>query len=345
MSWIVEPITELKGYAVEWAEQGNYVLSRANHLFRSNDLKPPFEKIATIAAPTWKQLASKLRLPQRLLRFMVTNVLPLPNGDKFVTFDKSVGVVRGGKYLQLGGLERPCRVLRGACSLDSNGEVFFGEYLANFERGEMRIYRYESGSNELQIAYTFPPNTIKHIHGIYFDAITDALYCLTGDDESECRVLRSFDGFQTVEIVGEGDETWRAVSILFSRDHFYYGTDAEFRENHIYRVDRETLDREILGEVSGTVFYSKKIGEDLFFTTTAENAPRQKENVASVWHVDPAGKCSELVKFRKDRWHKALFGFGTIHFPNMADGCDEIFFQAVGVEGDNSTFRIYRQKG
>jgi hypothetical protein len=342
MDWIVEEVPELKGYTVEWAEEGNYYLSRRNRLYRSADLKPPFDEIATIDAPAWKALAAHLRLAQRLLRFMVTNVLPLPNGELFVTFDKSVGVVRSGKYQALKGLERPCRVLRSACAVDSNRDVYFGEYLANVERGEMRIYKYSPGSDHLEVVHTFPPGSIKHIHGIYFDEFTNALFCLTGDDEQECQILRSVDGFKTVQVVGRGDETWRAVSMLFDRDHIYYGTDAEFSANHIYRVERETLVRQILGEVNGTVFYSKRIGDDLFFTTTAENAPAQKENVAAVWHVDGQGNCRELIKFKKDRWHKALFMFGTIHFPAISKNTTELYFHLVGVEGDNRSFRLRR---
>jgi len=344
MEWTIDAVPELKGFTVEWAEEGSFFLSKRNRLFRSIDLKPPFTEFAAVNAPGWKQLASNFRLAQRLLRFMVTNVVPLENGDLFVTFDKSVGIIRDNKYRTLNGLVRPCRVLRSACAIDNRGNIFFGEYLANDNRGEMRIYQYSQGSDELQVAYIFPRGSIKHIHGLYFDDFTQSIFCLTGDSESECRVLRSFDGFKTTETVGQGDETWRAVSILFDRDHFYYGTDAEFRTNHIFRVNRKSLERQNLGKVGGTVFYSKQIGDDLFFTTTAENAPSQDENVASLWHVDPDGNCQEVIKFKKDLWHPTLFMFGTIHFPFANKQKDMIYFSLVGVEEDNQTFRLRRMR-
>ena len=340
MKWIVESVPELKGYAVEWAEANNFYLSRRNILFHSENLKPPFKKVAAIDAPFWKRTASKVRLAQRLLRFMVTNVVPLSNGDLFVTFDKSVGIVRDGKYQELKGLVRPCRVLRSACAVDQNGDIFFGEYLANSERGEMRVYRYAVGADSLEVVYTFAPNSIKHIHGIYFDKFTKSLFCLTGDDEKECQILRSPNGFQTVEIVGWGDETWRAVSILFDEENLYYGTDAEFRANNIYKVNRRNLEKENLGEVNGTVFYSKQLGQNLFFTTTAENAPSQKENVAAVWNASRDGNISEIVKFKKDRWHPTLFQFGTIHFPNGPGDATDFYLHLVGVVGDNQTYRL-----
>ena len=33
MKWTVEEVPELKGYTVEWAEPGNFYLSRRNVLF------------------------------------------------------------------------------------------------------------------------------------------------------------------------------------------------------------------------------------------------------------------------------------------------------------------------
>ncbi len=340
MNWTVENVPELKGYTIEWAEKGNFYLSRRNVLYQTENLKPPFKQIAVIDAPSWKQTASIFRLAQRLLRFQVTNVIPLSNGEIFVTFDKSVGLVRNGNYQELKGLSRPCRVLRAACALDENGDIFFGEYLANDERGEMRIYKYSAGNDSVETAHTFPPNSIKHIHGIYFDKFTKSLFCLTGDDDKECQILRSCDGFQTTETIGQGDETWRAVSILFDENSYFYGMDAEFRTNHIYKVNRESLERKSLGEVNGTVFYSKQLGKNLFFTTTAENAPSQIENVAALWQIDENDECKMLISFKKDSWHPTLFQFGTIHFPYQNNLENELYFHLVGVKEDNQTFRL-----
>ena len=342
MKWTVEAVPELRGYTVEWAEPGNFYLSRRSDLFHATALKPPFERIGTADAPAWKSAASRVRLAQRLLRFAVTNVILLNNGDLFVAFDKSVGVVRGGKYQTLKNLARPCRILRSACTIDGSGDVYFGEYIFNTERGAIRIYRYRQGADALEVAYTFPKNTIRHIHGIYFDDFTESLFCLTGDVDDECCFWRTFDGFKTVERVGAGDETWRAVSVQFKEDSFYYGMDAEYRTNHIYKVNRQTLARKSLGEVSGTVFHSIKMGADLFFTTTAENAPSQTENVAAVWHVDADDNLNHLVSFKKDRWHPSLFMFGKIHFPFVNRLANELYMQVVGVEEDDQMFRLVR---
>lgn len=342
MNWTLEEIPKLRGYCVEWAEPGKYYLSRRNEILHSENLEAPFKKIAIVAAPSWKTLASNFRLPQRLLRFMVTNVVPLGNGDLFVTFDKSVGIIRNGEYKHLLGLKRPCRVLRGACALDDKGSIFFGEYLANTERGPMRVYRYRTGDDAVKVVHTFPPGSIRHVHGLYYDRHTESVFCLTGDDERECQMLATSDEFATVQTIGSGDETWRAVSMLFSEDSIFYGTDAEFRENNIFRLERTTGERHDLGTVNGTVFYSIQIAGDLFFTTTAENAPSQVKNAAGLWKVSN-DECRQLASFKKDVWPTALFQFGTIHFPYANKLTNELYFQLVAVKGDSHTFRAVRQ--
>jgi hypothetical protein len=342
MTWVVEPVPELRGYTVEWAGAGNHYLSRRNTLYSSATLTPPFTRLGVIPAPAWRRTVARVRLGQRLLRFMVTNVVPLASGELFVTFDRSVGVVREGTFSELEGLQRPCRVMRSACAIDNHGDLYFGEYLMNDARDEIRVYRYRPGSGRLEVAFTFPPGAVRHVHGVYFDVFTSALMCLTGDSDGECRVLRTDDGFKTVHTIGAGDETWRAVSMLFGGRAMFYGMDAEYRANHIYRLDRSTSERTSLAQVNGTVYYSKQIGDELFFTTSAENGPAQKASVAAIWRVSPEGVCSELATFQKDVWHGTLFQFGTIHFPYASVSNDALYFSVVGVKEDNQTFRIRR---
>jgi len=340
MNWRIEELQKLRGYVVEWSEPGNYILSKRNRLYSSVSLEPPFTQIAEIHAPTWKRLASQTRLAQRLFRFMVSNAVPLANGDMFVSFDKSVGIIRKGEYKELSGLRRPCRILRSACAVTEDGSVYFGEYLPNTERGPMYVYRYSPGKDSLEVAYEFPAGSIRHVHGVYYDKISRSLYCLTGDAGSECRMMKTQDGFASIETIGEGDETWRAVSVLFDENRFLYGMDAEFETNKIYSFDRATGERTEIGDVSGTVFYSHRSGHDSFFATTAEGAPSQIENVAAIWHVSENGTLTEVAKFKKDLWHATLFQFGTIAFPHVASPSEEVYFHVVAAESDNRTFRL-----
>ena len=341
--WRLESDKSLSGYALEWSEPGHFILSKANSLFHSTSLKPPFMRLGQFPAAWWRKGASHFRAAQRLLRFMFYNVVRLPNGDLFTTFDKHVGLFADGEFRSLPGLARPCRVLRAACAQNQKGEVFFGEYFSNQGRGPMHIYRLAPEGEKLELAYTFPAGSIRHIHGIYFDIFSGCLWCVTGDREGECRILRTSDGFNNIETVGEGDESWRCVSLLFTKESVYYASDAEFNQNHIYSLDRRTGERKIVAEIDGPVYYSQKVGDDLFFAVTAELCPSQTEPSASVWNVAKDGTCSRVASFRKDFLPVSYFMPGTLHFPLGPGASDGLVFQAVGLKGmDGETFRLFR---
>lgn len=340
MSWVIEEIPELRGYVVEWSEPGNYLLSRRNVVYRSADLISPFERVAEFPAPLWRKTVAVSRLGQRLIRFSCNLVIPMTSGEIFVSFDRDIGVARNGIVTKLRGLKRPCRILRSGAAKDGDGRIYFGEYFGNTSKESVHIYRYAPGQDAVEVVYTFAPGEVRHIHGIYRDEFDESLVCLTGDADSECRLLRTRDGFSTTETIGAGDESWRAVSAIFATDAIYYGTDAEFRTNSIYRLDRITGDRDTLGKVSGTVFYSASIGSEKFFATTAENAPSQVENVAAVWCVNENNELKQVNSFTKDRWHTTLFGFGAIFFPHTASPLTRLFFTVYAAAGDSRTFEI-----
>lgn len=340
MNWQVVEKPELRGYVVEWSESGNYLLSRRNVIYHSPDLKPPFESIAEFPAPSWRRSVARSRLGQRLLRFSVNVVLPLKNGDIFVSFDREIGVIRSGKVELLAGLKRPCRILRSGAAEDQEGGVYFGEYFGNPDKEKVNVYRYTPGEDRVEVAHTFAPGEIRHVHGIYRDGFDESLVCLTGDADSECRMMRTRDGFVTIEAIGEGDESWRAVSALFSEEAIWYGTDAEYRANTVYRLDRATGHRQEAGQVSGTVFYSKEFGGDRFFATTAENAPGQAENVAAIWCVGSDDSLRKIVEYPKDTWHTTLFGFGTIFFCGGPSELSHLFYSLYATEGDSKVFEI-----
>ncbi|MEO5859605.1 MAG: hypothetical protein ABIR33_11720 [Pyrinomonadaceae bacterium] len=342
MEWTVVEIPELRGYVVEWSEPGNYLLSRRNVIYRSADLRPPFERVAKFPSSSWRTTVSKLRLGQRLLRFSCNVVMPMANGDIFVSFDREIGVIRDGSVMRLAGLKRPCRILRSGATADRDGRIYFGEYFGNPEKEAVHIYRYTPGDDRIEIVHTFAPGEARHVHGVYRDEFNESLVCLTGDADSECRMLKTRDGFATIETIGSGDESWRAVSALFTDDSIYYGTDAEYRTNAIHRYDRASGERRRLGEVSGTVFYSHLFDGGKFFATTAENAPSQMENVAAIWFLAEDDSPVLVSSFPKDRHHTSLFGFGTIFFPHTRSPLTRLFVGVYATRGDSATLEIVR---
>jgi hypothetical protein len=346
MKWHLDDVRELKGYAVEWLEPGRVITSRKNRLYQSDTPTGKRELLGEVTSSSIKNLAAMTRLGQRLGRFMIYNAIPLADGTVFVTFDKQIGIISDGKYRSLDGLARPFRVLRSACAIGSDGAVYFGEYLDNAERGPMNVYRYMPSTDRATIVHTFGAGEVRHIHGVYSDPYTDALWCVTGDRPTESRVTRTFDFFETLETVGTGDESWRTVSLLFTKDAINYASDAEFNDNHVYRLDRRSGERHVIGDIDGPVYYSHSVGDNLFFAVTAELCPVQKTPNATLWLETSAGKLEQVYSARKDLAQKkflvGVFMPGTMHFPAGPGVGNETFIHSVALKGiDNRTLRLY----
>lgn len=341
--WQVVEQPELRGYTVEWAEPGYFILSRRNRLFETETLTPPFKPLAVFPARRWQALAARVRLAQRALRFTFYNVLRLPNDELFLTFGKSIGVYREGRYRPLEGLVRPCRVLRGACALHADGCVYWGEYVGNRERElAIHIYRYTPGQEWVEPVHTFAPGQIRHVHGIYSDPTdADALWCVSGDRPAECRIMSTRNAFESIEVFGQGDESWRCVSLQFHPDAVYYASDAEFDRNFIYRIDRGTGERSALTEIEGPVYYSLAVGRDLFFGVSAELCPSQQGCSAVLWHIDAEGHCTRVLSLEKDRYSRVYFLPGAFYFPRGPGLKGEFFFHGVALAGaDHRTFQV-----
>jgi len=325
-------------------DEGLVLLSRRRSLFAAESLTDEPRLIGTVDIPLWKAAASRVRLGQRLLRSMFYNVMPLDDGRVFVTFNRQVGFLEDGRYRAVAGLERPCRVLRRGVARDAKGTVYFGEYLDNSERGAMRVYRLPAGSSRLEVAHTFAAGEIRHIHGVYFDPVGDALWCLTGDHGDEARILRTTDGFRTVEKVGGGDESWRAVSALFTSEAIFYAMDAEFTENKVFRLDRASGERREIGAVDGPVYFSHQCGSDLFFAVTAELCPSQVGKNATLWLFD-GEHLSPLLSFEKDALPN-YFMPGTLHLPAGPGRSDRFALHGVGLSrAGNRCIELWRSTG
>ncbi|MBI2824170.1 MAG: hypothetical protein HYX69_05740 [Planctomycetia bacterium] len=342
--WTLEELRPLRGYSIEWAEPGELILARRNELFRARQFGPPFESLGRVPAPALKAAASRFRPAQRALRFMFYNVLKLPDGRLFFTFDRLIGVGRDGRYEAISGLARPARVLRGSCALDSHGDVYFGEYVGNPQRHEIHVYRLPHGATKLEIVHTFAAGEVRHVHGIYADPFGGGLWCVTGDRTTECRVMRTMDRFRTIDVVGCGDETWRAVSLLFSPRGIYYGSDAEFIENHLYSIDRVTGERTCLSAIDGPVYYSCAVGDDLFFGVTAELCPSQKDRRGSLWHVRAGAPAARVLSIDKDALPVRYFQAGTWQFPRGPGWGDDLLVHLVALRGDNRTYALRRRR-
>jgi hypothetical protein len=333
----VAPLRELRhlrGHAVEWREPGRVVVSRRNELLLATSLEGPFHSIGRVPAPRWRAAAARVRPLQRLLRFAVYNVVPLPDGAWLVAFDRRIGVLRDGRFSELRGRVRPCRTLRGGIARTADGSLWFGEYLTLRQRTDVHVYRYRPGDDGVEVVHTFAAGEIRHVHGIFANPADDSLWLAAGDRDAECRILRSDDGFRTRSAIGGGDESWRTVALQFHEDAVYYGSDAEFRQNHLYRLDPHTGRRTRLAAVEGPVYYAAAAAGRAFFGVAAELCPSQTVPAAVLWSVGGADECRRIATFPKDRL-PVPFLAGSLDFPGSAGPLPDLVFRCTAVRPDN----------
>jgi hypothetical protein len=339
-SWRVEPVPELAGFNVEWAEPADWILSRHGTLYHAREPRPPFVALGRVPLPPYLRAGSRLDLARRALRLYYYNVVRRDGEEIFATFDRTIALITPGGARPVTGLERPFRVLRNACGVAVDGSVWFGEYVMSRELTQLRIYCLAPGSDRAEVAHVFPAGFARHIHGVYVDPFDGSVWCLTGDFREHAKILRSSDGIEPFTPIGAGNETWRAVSIQFRADGVYYATDAQSRPNWIYHVDRRSGTRTAVAPLDGPVYYSHRVGDDLFFAVSAEMRPGRQGQRATLWHLDRELDCAVVASFAKDRWPVSQFLPGTLAFPRGPGEGGAFYFSGIALSrARGTTFR------
>src|SRR5699024_507476 len=139
----------------------------------------------------------------------------------------------------------------------------------------------------------------------------------------------------------EGSQQARAVDLLFTEEAVFYATDAPHDPNYIYRYDRETGQTEQLQQVGGPVFYGRKTGGRLFFSTVAEPSDINRTDAVELWRSGNEGDSwRKLKEFQKDIGHMKLFQYGQLKFPNGPGDGEYIWFTRYATKGDHRIMRI-----
>jgi hypothetical protein len=233
-------------------------------------------------------------------------------------FTHSFDIFRGKRFLFL--------------CLGAGGDLLFGEYFSNKNRQSVRIYRSSDGGRSFEIAHEFPPGTIRHVHGVFHDPFTDALWITTGDTDAESGIWVTQDNFKSLERKVGGNQQTRAVQILFTATHVYFGSDTPLEKNFIYRLHKETGAVERLQEVESSIFWGCKVGDCLFFSTAAEPSRLNTSRYVYIWGSQNGKKWKRIAGFRKDIWPMKLFQYGQIFFPSGENNTRHLWFTPFATE-------------
>lgn len=261
-------------------------------------------------------------LARRLFRLDIRKCLYLD--------DLGMLIFRGGEsfwwqpwtqsVISLGRLPHGSGPLQQGCCRDDRGNCYYGEYWANHHRAPVRIFAWQPGMTQWQPYYEFPAGTVRHVHAVQFDPFTRTLWFATGDRDTECYI--GFIENQRPRIVAQGSQSCRAVSLLFTRNYVYWGSDAgrdtRVTRNWLYRWSRQTGNVERLVPVSGPVYYSTvdSLG-NLFITTAVEGSRSENRPFARLWMSSNGEEWQPIAEWQKDSL-PPIFGYGVLFFPSTS---------------------------
>jgi hypothetical protein len=205
--------------------------------------------------------------------------------------------------------------------------TYFGEYIPNFKKKEVKIFRTDNGEN-WELIYSFPKKTIRHIHLLQFDPFSQKIWFSTGDADSECLLGYANDDFSDVEVVGHNHQDWRCLELVFTPEKIYWGTDNPNRQNWLISLDRETHTLRKIARFNGPIYNLKRISSGYLIVTATEGGMGEWDNRAHLWYSPDIEKLlwKECISYEKDWMPFLSFGFGRLL-------CGAIFNNSISLCG------------
>lgn len=308
---------------VHWNLNDRIWASRGHDIIMSSDSGETWMKVATIPSGRINKVLSRVDLCRRLLRLGVKTYVQVSDRDFIVFLGGEIFRWRQENNLfnRIGRVRQGSGPLQNGCCVDDKGNVYYGEYWRNPGREDTAVLTWQKETADWVPFYSFPKGAIRHIHAVQFDSITRKVWVATGDQDHESQI-GYFDeecGLQRLTVIASGQQMARAVSLLFTNDYVYWGSDGNGGvgdgANYIYRWSRASKNVESVAKVKGPVYYSNKSQNGrLFVATVVEGDTSESDRSAHLWMSDDGSKWEEIGQWKKDGW-PYIFGHGILSFP------------------------------
>lgn len=221
----------------------------------------------------------------------------------------------------------------GLASHAISGAVYFGEYLNNHSN-PVRVIKIDPATQQACVCWAFRREDIKHIHAIQYDRYRNRLWITTGDADHESAFYFTDDEFETVHKFAGGDQSWRAINLLFYPDCIEWGMDAGKDApaeaiNYIYRYHFATKERTKVATI-GNPAYAAVIcadGNAIMATTYEPGRKQATPEQAALWRRSPDGQWQQLLALDYQDSKMATVGrYGMIYLPSGILPADKILF-------------------
>lgn len=277
-----------------------------------------------------ESVSGQVSLLSRLLRTGIHHVAR-NDTSTVVVADRNTYVSGDGGLKLLGQLKGS----RPLVLCESDGAFYYGEYRSNPERSAVQIWCWRPGDRDWSSVWCFVG--VRHVHGVFHDPHSESIWVTTGDADSEAGIWRTDDGFKSVKRIIGGSQQVRAIQLLFTSQHIYFGSDAPDERNFIYRMDRHGQNLEKLSEVGGPVFFGCEAGGSLFFSTSVEPSKVNTRFYSEVWRSDDGLRWYRFLEFKKDFWPMGYFQYGQVFFPSGPGDGTHLYCSPFATVGHGNT--------
>ncbi|ACB86090.1 glycosyl hydrolase [Natranaerobius thermophilus] len=335
----IEPARKFSG-RVHFVNDSVLIATKANNVYISKDDGQNWKKILNLQLNFKDRFKIKNRWSRRLFRCDIHHLLKID--DHIILFLKNEIYVFD--IIDMRVLTRQSLPGRGSRPLKvclSNGNLYYGEYFGNKYRDPVRVYKSTDFGKTWEVTYVF--NNIRHIHGIFEDPYTGNIWVTTGDSGDEAAIWVTNNDFKDVQPVLKGGQQFRAVTLLFTQDYIYYGTDTPLEDNYIYRLDKKDYNLEKLVKVDSSVFHGTVVNNNLFFSTACEPSEVNETRKVKVW-MSRDGENWEVIKtFKKDILSYKYFQYGQVFFPYNAKrkNDNQLWITPFATNYDQVSFKYY----
>jgi hypothetical protein len=332
---------EVPNMLVHWIDDSEIWASSNYTLYRSNDEGITYGKFVDLNVSSLMRLLGKSRLIARGLRLGVRDLRRLKSGTILVIADRKIFRSKNGRFQAVHFFQNGLGPLREGWCEDDSGNCYLGEYFLNDKRDTpVHLLKSADDGQTWKTIHSF--QRIRHIHCVQYDPFLRRIWMGTGDRDDECSISFSEDEGKTWTEIGSGDQMFRAVSLLFTENYVYWGSDSPTIQNYIYRYARKAKEIERMVAVDGPVDYSTRLGNGIMLFATAAVGNSEGKSVewdqkAHIWASKNGTRWEDLISWRKDIYPYIL-GFGRVCFAHGHYG-DKLCFTAQSLRKvDNTLF-------
>lgn len=311
-----------------------YELVRLQSVHLPHSENAAWELVAASPPAWWRNVTSRSRLTYRFARDGF-HALVVLNDKTMIAAVPGAIVTRAPESKRF---HTAHKVLRGMRPLHitavPNGNIYWGEYFDNRTRAEVHIYASGDRGQTWHVARTFPAGEIRHVHNIVYDRWADCLWILTGDEGSECKILRADRDLDSIETVLSGNQQARAVAAIPAEDGLYLSTDTPLEQNHVLLLDRTGRVEKIADLASSSIF-GCRTANALFFSTMVE--PSRVNSTREV-HLAGSGDGTNwqtLAHWEKDWLSMRYFQYGNAILPDGNNTTNYLAATTIAVKQDD----------